>query len=221
VEQLIESLPLQCKHFKSGGCPFETTKGNVTLKKHEAECQYKMIRCPHTAWRREVSLINLEAHVTSQHKAKAIECSPDGVIAVEWPANTDSSLSHWKLSLVLLNGLIFFPMLFKRNNLFYAWLYVTTNAEVKVKTLLEGDNGIHAYTGNTVDISTSSDVAKYPEHILTFTNAQAKQCLVKNDQGRYMLKVTFKLMMAIFGAADPNVDAVITSAVTKVVDKTG
>jgi hypothetical protein len=196
------------------------TEGNGTLKEHESECQYKMIRCPHTACHREVSLINLESHVTSRHKAKVTECTPDGQIAVEWPANTDSSLSHWKLSLVLLNGLIFFPMLFKKDNLYYAWLYVSTNAEVKVKTLLEGDNGSHAYTGKTVDISTNCDVAKNPEHILTFTNAQAKQCLVKNDQGKDVLKVTFKLMMAIVGAGAPNVQAAAASAVIKVSVKT-
>jgi hypothetical protein len=85
---------------------------------------------------------------------------------------------------------------------------------------MPGDNGSHAYTGKTVDISTNCDVAKNPEHILTFTNAQAKQCLVKNDQGKDVLKVTFKLMMAIVGAGAPNVQAAAASAVIKVSVKT-
>jgi hypothetical protein len=207
MEQMIDSLPLQCKHFEAG-CSFETTEGNARMKKHESECLFKPVACPHTACDRQVPMTQMEAHVIFQHKANMLDCSSDGLITVEWPANIDLSLNHWKLSLVMLNGQMVLPMIFKKENLYYAWLAVSSASHSDVGIVLKGKKGrhLHRYTGQTLGIGTGIDyVTRNPEKILTFSNVHAKQCMTKNGQGRCVLKVTFKLMMEEFDSVAKHV----------------
>jgi hypothetical protein len=218
MEQMIDSLPLQCKHFESG-CSFETSEGNARMKNHEAQCLFKPVTCPHTACDRQVPLAQLEAHAISQHQATILDCSSDGLISVEWLVNIKLQLNHWKLSLVTLNGQMFFPMLFKKDNI-YAWLAASAPSHSNVDISLKGKKLGLYYTGETIGIDRGIDyVTRNPEHILTFSNANAKQCMTKK-QGRYVLKVTFKLTMEDFGAVATNVMSRSASAITSTDGKT-
>jgi hypothetical protein len=219
MEQMIDRLPLQCKHFESG-CLFETSEGNARLKNHESECLFNPVTCPHTACDRQVPLAQLEAHVISQHKASILDCSSDGLIAVEWLVNINFQSNHWKLSLVMLNGQMLFPMLFKKDNIYYAWLAASAPSHSDVEISLKGKKGGLSYTGETIGIDRGSDyVTRNPVQILTFSNAHAKQYMTKN-QGHDFLKVTFKLRMEDFGAVATNVISRSASAITSTNDKT-
>jgi hypothetical protein len=120
MEKLIVNLPLECQHLETG-CSFETTEGNEDLRNHESKCLFRPVPCPHTACDRKVPLAQLESHVISQHKAGRMERSGDGMIIVEWPPNFDFPEMHWRLTIVSHNGILFFPMLLKRDNTYYGW----------------------------------------------------------------------------------------------------
>jgi hypothetical protein len=165
------------------------------MKQHESDCMYKLVPCPHTACDERVSLVHLEDHAVSSHQAVKMESCSDSEITVEWPVNIDSPSKHWDLILVFLNGIMLFPMLFKKDNIYYVWLKVTSNIQGRIETVLEGDNGLQRCTGTLFDISMPIDcITTIPEKVLTLTNSQAKQCMTKDSQGQCVLKVTFKLL---------------------------
>jgi hypothetical protein len=168
-----------------------TAEESARLMRHETECLFKHVACPHTSCDKKVPLAKLEAHVVSQHRANILDSSSDGLLTVEWPANIDSMLSHWNLSMFKLNGLMLFPMLFKRDNMYYAWLTVSTALQSEVKISLKGKKGNHSYSGQTMQIDRRIDYAS--ALILTFTNVQAKQCITRNRSGIDVLKVTYKI----------------------------
>jgi hypothetical protein len=202
VEQLIDGLPMHCKHLEAG-CSFETTEGNDVRTKHESDCMYILVPCPHTACDKKVALAHLEDHVVSHHKTERIESSSEKQFTVEWPVNINSKSEHsWDLILVLLNGIMFFPMLFKKNNIYYVWLKAASNRQGKIETLLEGDNGMQRCTGTYFNVCTTIDyITTIPEKVLTLTTSQAKLFMAKDSQGQNVLKVTFKLLD---GLAEPS-----------------
>jgi hypothetical protein len=201
LEQLIEGLPAQCKYFEAG-CSFETTEGNDVRTKHESDCMYILVTCPHMACDKKVSLAHLEDHVISHHKTKRIESSSANQFTVKWPVNINVKSQQWELILVLLNGIMFFPILFKKHNIYYVWLKAASNLQGQIETILEGDIGMQKITGRYFDISRQMNyIATIPEKVLTFTNSQAKQFMTKDSQGQNVLKVTFKLLG---GHAEPS-----------------
>jgi hypothetical protein len=194
LEQLIDGLPAQCKYFEAG-CSFETTEGNDVRTKHESDCMYILVTCPHIACDKKVSLAHLEDHVVSHHKTKRIESSSANQFTVEWPVNISFKSKQWDLILVLLNGIMFFPILFKKHNIYYVWLKAASNLQGQIETRLEGDTGTQKLTGRYFDINTQIDyIATIPEKVLTLSNSQAKQFMAKDSQGQNLLKVTFKLL---------------------------
>jgi hypothetical protein len=170
-----------------------------------------------------VPIAKLENHVISQHKTKILECSSEGMFTVEWSPNTEMNFSHWKLTLVLLNGLMLFPMLFKKDNIYYTWLAASSAIQSDIDILLKGEKGGHYFTGRALGIDNSIDyVARIPEQILTFSNVHAKQCMTKNSQEREreVIKVTFKLAMKEFGAPVNDVLTGTPNAIHVTADKT-
>jgi hypothetical protein len=221
VEQLIDGLPLQCVNFEEG-CLYETAEGSESLRNHECECVFKPHPCPHTACDKKVPLHLLEAHVTSKHKAVRIIGSFDGLIDVEWPAQINVPLNHWKLKMVSLNGRILFPMLFKKDNIYYVWLQdSSTGLQREVEMSLYGERGSQVYRGNVMGIDTCTEyVTSHPEQILTFTHASAKQCLTKNGKGGDVLKLTFKMIGEEFSDVHAKTKPGVASAISSTTNKT-
>jgi hypothetical protein len=216
VEQLIGSLPHQCKHVDAG-CLFETSGGYERLNNHEVECLYKPVACPQTNCDKKMPVAQLEDHVISQHKPNILDCSSEGMITVEWPANIGLPFNQWKLTLFRCNGLMLFPTLVKKDNVYYAWLAAASLHQSNVDIILKGEKGGHYYTGQTLGMDTSNDyVTRNPDHILTFSNANAKQCMTKNDQGIFVIKVTFKM---IGKHCDVESNDMFVAALTSTVDK--
>jgi hypothetical protein len=97
---------------------------------------------------------------------------------------------------VLLNGLILFPTLFKKDGIYYVWLKLSATSQIQSEAeySLNGQKGSVSYTGKTFGIeTTTSEVISSPEHILTFTNTHAKQYMTRDSFGRDILSITFKL----------------------------
>jgi hypothetical protein len=173
--------------------------GEFRSKSHEANCLFKSVPCPHTACVKMVPLAQLESHVVLQHKAEKIDGFSDGQITMEWLAHVGLRLIHWELTLVLLNGLMIFPMIFKRDNVYYVWLKMVNSSYSEAEYLLKGLKGCVSYTGRLFDIeTTTTDVLRNQEHILTFTNNQAKQCMTKDRRGRDVISITFRLDQSLF-----------------------
>jgi hypothetical protein len=194
VEQLIDGLPTQCKNFEAG-CYFETAEGNDVRTKHESDCMYILVSCPHMVCDKKVALAHLEDHVVSHHKTERIESSSENQFTVEWPVNINSKSKQWDLILILLSGIMFFPKLFKKDNIYYVWLKAASKLQGQIETLLEGDIGMQKMTGRYFEINTQIGyVSTIPEQVLTFSNSQAKQCMTKDSQGQNVFKVTFKLL---------------------------
>jgi hypothetical protein len=220
MEKLVESLPHQCRHFEAG-CTFVTTEGNGSLKTHESDCLFKVVPCPHTSCDIQVPLAQLEFHVTSLHKANVLDCTPDGLITVEWPANIDLFLNHWKLSFIMLNGIMLFPILFKKDNMYYVWLAASAPLNGNVDIWLKGQKGNVNFTGRVLTVDTpTDDITSNPLHILTFTNFHAQQCMTKNGQGLDVLIVTFKFMMGEFGSVATNFLTGAAKTLTSTADRT-
>jgi hypothetical protein len=194
IERMIDrlNLPENCFNYKDG-CRFSSRQDAV--KMHEQDCLYRMVPCPHPACDTQVMLHQLEGHVTSDHNAKKVECSSRGIIAVKWLAKVSKGHMTWKLTMVTFNGQLFFPVLFQRANLYYAWIKKTTSGQSEVKVSLEGQKGTVALTGTTFNIeTTTAKILRKPEKLLTFHKKQAKQCMTIDASGQEVIIVTFKLI---------------------------
>jgi hypothetical protein len=169
--------------------------GESHSRSHESDCLFKSVPCPHTACVKMVPLAQLESHVVLQHKVEKIDGFTDGQITMEWPAHVGLPLNNWELTLVLLNGLMIFPMIFKRDNVYYVWLKMVNTSYSEAEYSLKGLRGCFSYTGRLFDIeTTTTDLLRNQEHILTFTNTQAKQCMTKDSRGRDVICITFRLI---------------------------
>jgi hypothetical protein len=169
--------------------------GKSRSRSHEADCLFKSVPCPHMACVKMVPLAQLQSHVVLQHKAKKIDGFTDGQITMEWPAHVGLPLNNWELTLVLLDRLMIFPMIFKTDNVYYVWLKMVKTSYSEAEYLLKGLKGCVSYTGRLFDIeTTTTDVLRNQEHILTFTNTQAKQCITKDRQGRDVISIRFRLI---------------------------
>jgi hypothetical protein len=84
--------------------------------------------------------------------------------------------------------------MFKKDNIYYAFLKLSVARKDKVVFSLRGPNGRICLSGKCFGLETSTeDVSKNPEQTLTFSTSQARQCLTINDQAIDVLKVKFKL----------------------------
>jgi hypothetical protein len=193
IERMIDrlNLPENCINGKNG-CKFSGPQD--ALKIHEKDCLFRIVPCPDTSCDQGVVMHQLAGHAIAQHKARRVECTSNGVIKVAWGANIDHKDVHWKLTMVTVNGLLFFPVLFKKDNTYYAWLKNPSKDQSAVKVSLEGPKGMVSYNGHTIDIQTStSSIMQRPDEMLTFNNMNAKQCATKDEHGEDIITVTFKI----------------------------
>jgi hypothetical protein len=121
----------------------------------------------------------------------------------------------------MLNGVMLFPMLFKKDNMYYVWLAASAALNGDVDIWLKGQKGNVNFTGRVLTVDTTTDdVTSNPLNILTFSNVHAQQCMTKNRQGLDVLIVTFKFIMGKFGSVGTNFLTGAAKTLTTTADRT-
>merc|ERR1712210_256661 len=106
----------------------------------------------------------LEHHVKEGHKAKLpflSEGTKPKAVVINCNPNLEEDSSHWKLSVAVFDEVMFFPSLWKRDGVYYAWIKVAGGPQVarkyEVRLALDGANsGVH-HTGEVFPIDLSNE----------------------------------------------------------------
>ena len=125
-EAMIENSDFE-QNCRKPGCNVEMKKD--LIEAHEQKCIFRKVPCPVTSCQNKVVFKNIDLHIMLRHKT--ITRTQPNVK----PSMNEESLNeldrnqNWLLFTYLDNGVQFYPVLVKRNGLFYFWVSIKDNPE--------------------------------------------------------------------------------------------